>query len=58
MFDFLIRYRNSLEKVISMSKSRNDELIVLNFDTEHDTTELMINKIVHDCGMNFKEDKR
>ena len=58
MFDFLIRYRNSLEKVISMSKSRNDELIVFNFDTEHDTTELMINKIVHDCGMNFKEDKR
>jgi hypothetical protein len=52
MHNFLIRYRNSLEKVISLSKSHNDKLSVLKYDTGLETPEQIIDTILHECGLN------
>lgn len=53
MHNFLIRYRKSFEQVISLSKAYNNNLDVLQYDTEQETPEQMIDKILHECGMNF-----
>ncbi len=53
MHNFLIRYRNSFEQVISMSKAYNNNLDVLRYDTEKETPEQLTDKILHDCGINF-----
>jgi thymidylate kinase len=57
MHNFLIRYRTSFEQVISMSKTHNNSLRILHFDTEHETQERITDKILHACGMQFKDEK-
>jgi hypothetical protein len=55
--NFLLRYRTSLEQIISLSKSHNSCLKVLHFHTDRETPEQITDKILHECETQFKNVK-
>lgn len=55
--NFLVRYRTSLEEIISLSQSHNNCLKVLHFHTDRETPEQIMEKILRESQMQSKNVK-